>query len=86
MHVIAAKAVCLGEALQPEFQEYGRQIISNAQALANGLLKRGVKLVSGGTDNHLMLVDLSDSELTGKRIGEETGRCLYHRQQEHGSR
>lgn len=68
MHVIAAKAVCLGEALQPEFQEYGRQIISNAQALANGLLKRGVKLVSGGTDNHLMLVDLSDSELTGKEL------------------
>ena len=68
MHVIAAKAVCLGEALQPEFQEYGRQIISNAQALANGLLKRGVKLVSGGTDNNLMLVDLSDSELTGKEL------------------
>ena len=68
MHVIAAKAVCLGEALQPEFQEYGRQIISNAQALANGLLKRGVKLVSGGTDNHLMLVDLYDSELTGKEL------------------
>ena len=68
MHVIAAKAVCLGEALQPEFQEYGWQIISNAQALANGLLKRGVKLVSGGTDNHLMLVDLSDSELTGKEL------------------
>ena len=68
MHVIAAKAVCLGEALQPEFQEYGRQIISNAQALANGLLKRGVKLVSGGTDNPLMLVDLSDSELTGKEL------------------
>ena len=68
MHVIAAKAVCLGEALQPEFQGYGRQIISNAQALANGLLKRGVKLVSGGTDNHLMLVDLSDSELTGKEL------------------
>ena len=68
MHVIAAKAVCLGEALKPEFQGYGRQIISNAQALANGLLKRGVKLVSGGTDNHLMLVDLSDSELTGKEL------------------
>lgn len=68
MHVIAAKAVCLGEALEPEFQEYGRQIINNAQALANGLLKRGVRLVSGGTDNHLMLVDLSDSELTGKEL------------------
>ena len=68
MHVIAAKAVCLGEALQPEFQEYGRQIISNAQALAHGLLKRGVKLGSGGTDNHLRLGDLSDSELTGKEL------------------
>ena len=68
MHIIAAKAVCLGEALQPAFQEYGKQVISNAQALAKGLLSRGVKLVSGGTDNHLMLIDLTDSELTGKEL------------------
>lgn len=68
MHVIAGKAVCFGEALQPEFQAYAKQVVNNAQALAQGLLKRGVKLVSGGTDNHLMLVDLSDSELTGKEL------------------
>ena len=53
MHVIAGKAVCLGEALKPEFKEYGKKVVENAQALANGLTKRGVKLVSGGTDNHL---------------------------------
>ena len=68
MHVIAGKAVCLGEALQPEFKDYARQIVANAKALADGLLKRGVKLVSGGTDNHLMLVDLSDSKVTGKEL------------------
>ncbi len=68
MHIIAGKAVCLGEALQPEFQAYGQQVVKNAQALAQGLLGRGVKLVSGGTDNHLMLIDLSDSELTGKEL------------------
>ena len=68
MHVIAAKAACFGEALKPEFKEYARQIVANAQALANGLLKRGIKLVSGGTDNHLMLVDLSDSKVTGKEL------------------
>ncbi len=68
MHVIAGKAVCLGEALKPEFQDYGRRIVENAAALADGLLKRGVKLVSGGTDNHLMLVDLSGLELTGKEL------------------
>jgi glycine hydroxymethyltransferase len=68
MHVIAAKAVCLGEALKPEFKEYGKRVVENAQALANGLTKRGVKLVSGGTDNHLMLIDLSGMELTGKEL------------------
>ena len=68
MHIIAAKAVCLGEALQPEFKAYGEQVVKNAQALAQGLLNRGVKLVSGGTDNHLMLVDLTDMELTGKEL------------------
>ncbi len=66
MHVIAAKAVCLGEALRPEFKEYAAQIIRNAKALADGLLKRGFNLVSGGTDNHLMLVDLQNIGMTGK--------------------
>ena len=68
LHIIAAKAVCLGEALRPSFKEYGQQVVKNAQALAKGLLDRGVKLVSGGTDNHLMLIDLTDSELTGKEL------------------
>ncbi len=66
MHVIAAKAVCFKEALQPEFQEYGRRIVENAQALCEGLKKRGIKIVSGGTDNHLMLVDLTNLDITGK--------------------
>ena len=68
MHVIAAKAVCLKEALDPAFKEYGKNIIDNAQALAKGLIKRGIKIVSGGTDNHLMLVDLADKGLTGKEV------------------
>ncbi len=68
MHVIAAKAVCLGEALKPEFKTYGENIVKNAQALADGLLKRGNKLVSGGTDNHVMLLDLTESEVTGKEL------------------
>lgn len=68
MHIIAGKAVCFGEALKPEFKEYSHNIVANAAALADGLLKRGVKLVSGGTDNHLMLVDLSGQELTGKEL------------------
>ncbi len=67
-HVIAAKAVCFKEALTPEFKEYQAQIIKNAQALAKGLMDRGVKIVSGGTDNHLMLVDLSGEEVTGKEL------------------
>lgn len=66
MHVIAGKAVCLGEAMKPEFKTYAQNIVTNAKALADGLLKRDVKLVSGGTDNHLMLVDLSEMDLTGK--------------------
>lgn len=66
MHVIAAKAVCLKEALQPEFKTYAQNIIDNAQALANGLMKRGFNIVSGGTDNHLMLVDLRSKSVTGK--------------------
>ena len=68
MHVIAAKAVCFKEALDPSFKEYAQGIIDNAQALCKGLLSRGVDIVSGGTDNHLMLVDLSKKGLTGKAI------------------
>ena len=68
MHVIAGKAVCLGEALKPEFKAYGKQIVANANALAQGLLKRGFNLVSGGTDNHLMLVDLQPFNITGKEL------------------
>ncbi len=68
MHVIAAKAVCFKEALAPSFKEYQQQIVDNAQALCKGLMARGVDIVSGGTDNHLMLVDLSRKGLTGKAI------------------
>ena len=68
MHTIAAKAVCFGEALKPEFKEYQRRIVENAKALADGLLKRGFNLVSGGTDNHLMLVDLRPFNITGKEL------------------
>ncbi len=68
MHVIAAKAVCFKEALDPSFKEYGKNIIDNAQALCKGLQDRGIKIVSGGTDNHLMLVDLADKGLTGKEV------------------
>lgn len=68
MHIIAAKAVCFGEALKPEFKEYQKKIISNCKALADGLTKRGVNLVSGGTDNHLMLVDLRSLGVTGKEL------------------
>ena len=68
MHVIAAKAVCFKEALEPEFKEYQQQIVKNAQALCKGLQDRGISIVSGGTDNHLMLVDLTPFELTGKAV------------------
>ena len=68
MHTIAAKAVCFGEAMSDEFKAYQKRIVDNAKALADGLIKRGMKLVSGGTDNHLMLVDLSDMEVTGKEL------------------
>lgn len=68
MHIIAAKAVCFGEALAPEFKEYQKNIVSNCSALANGLLSRGVQLVSGGTDNHLILVDLRSLGVTGKEL------------------
>ena len=68
MHVIAAKAVCFGEALTPAFQSYQDQICKNTKALAAGLLNRGLKLVSGGTDNHLMLMDLRETGITGKEL------------------
>jgi len=68
MHTIAAKAVCFGEALKPEFKAYQHQIVLNAKALADGLVRRGLRLVSGGTDNHLMLVDLTSTGRTGKEV------------------
>ena len=68
MHVIAAKAVCFKEALSPEFAQYGKQIVLNSKALCKGLMDRGISIVSGGTDNHLMLVDLSRLELSGKDV------------------
>ena len=68
MHTIAAKAVCFGEALKPEFKVYQQTILDNAKALASGLISRGVDLVSGGTDNHLMLVDLRSLGVTGKEL------------------
>lgn len=71
MHVIAAKAVALGDAMTPEFRDYQRRIVANAKALAEALMRRGFRLVSGGTDNHLMLLDLRDTELSGK-VAQET--------------
>ena len=68
MHVIAAKAVCFKEALQPEYKEYQKNIVKNAKALCNGLLKRGIQIVSGTTENHLMLVDLRGTGITGKEM------------------
>lgn len=67
-HVVAAKAVCFGEALKPEFNEYQRQIVKNAKALENALREKGVRMVSGGTDNHLLLLDLCDTPVTGKEL------------------
>ena len=67
-HVIAAKAVCLGEALKPEFKAYQRQVVKNAKALADALQKQGFKILTGGTDNHLMLVDLRGMEISGKEL------------------
>ena len=68
MHVIAAKAVCFKEALTPEFKEYQKQVVKNAKALCEGLKKRGMKIVSGDTDNHLMLVDLTGKDVSGKEL------------------
>ena len=67
-HVIAAKAVCFKEALDPSFKVYQQNILHNAQALCKGLQKRGIEIVSGGTDNHLMLIDLTKQDLTGKEV------------------
>src|SRR5215813_795501 len=75
MHVIAAKAVALLEALQPEFVGYQKQVLANARAMAGGLMKRGYKIVSGGTDNHLFLVDLIDKNITGKDADAALGRA-----------
>ena len=70
MHSIAAKAVMFKEDLSPEYKEYARRVVENAQALCRGLMDRGIRIVSGGTDNHLMLIDLRDSDLTGKELEE----------------
>jgi len=75
MHVIAAKAVAFAEAATPAFREYQRQIVANAKALADGLVRRGFRLSSGGTDNHLMLIDLRDTEITGKAAEEALDRA-----------
>ncbi len=75
MHVIAAKAVCFHEALQPQFREYQRQVVLNAKALAAGIAKHGYRIVSGGTDNHLMLVDLRPKEINGKEAQEVLDRA-----------
>jgi len=75
MHVIAAKAVCFHEALQPQFRDYQRQVVVNAKALAAGLGKHGYRIVSGGTDNHLMLVDLRPKDLNGKEAQEVLDRA-----------
>ena len=68
MHIIAAKAICFGEALKPEFKEYGKKVISNCKALENALIAQGVNIVSGGSDNHLLLLDLRSLGITGKEL------------------
>jgi glycine hydroxymethyltransferase len=73
-HIIAAKAVCFGEALDPSFKTYQQKVVSNARALASHLVGKGVRLVSGGTDNHLMLLDLSATDITGKQLEEALGK------------
>ena len=75
MHTIAAKAVCFGEALKPEFKAYGEQIVKNCKALADGLIKRGHTLISGGTDNHVMLLDLRNEGVTGKELEAMLDEC-----------
>lgn len=75
MHIIAAKAVCFGEALSDEFKAYQKQILNNSKALADALVKRGYKLVSGGTDNHLLLLDLTGTGVTGKELQNRLDEC-----------
>ena len=75
MHVIAGKAACFGEALQPEFKAYARQVVANAKTLAEVLLSGGVRLMSEGTDNHLILADVTPLGLSGRQAEEALGRC-----------
>lgn len=75
MHTIAAKAVCFGEAMKPEFKQYAQQIVSNCKALARGLVERGNRLVSGGTDNHVLLMDLRGTGVTGKELEARLDEC-----------
>ena len=75
-HIIAAKAICFGEALKPEFKAYGEQVVKNAAVLEDGLMKEGFRLVSGGTDNHLMLVDVRNFNITGKEIERRLDECF----------
>jgi glycine hydroxymethyltransferase len=83
MHVIAGKAVCFGEALLPEFKDYAQAIIANAKALAEVLLSGGLRLVSGGTDNHLMLVDVTPLSIGGKLATQAAGALRHHGEHEH---
>ena len=76
MHVIAGKAVCFGEALKPEFKEYQKQLVKNAAVLAKALVDKGFRIVSGGTDNHLMLVDLRPKQATGKDVATALDKAL----------
>ena len=85
MHVIAAKAVAFGEALQPEFKEYAKQIKANAKALAETLIAEGVEIVSGGTDNHLVLVNAKSLGLTGKVAEHVLDEVGYHNKQKYDS-
>ena len=75
-HIIAAKAICFGEALKPEFKAYGEQVVKNAAVLAEGLKAEGFRLVSNGTDNHLMLVDVRNFNITGKEIEHRLDECF----------
>ena len=75
-HIIAAQAICFGEALKPEFKAYGEQVVKNAAVLAEGLKAEGFRLVSGGTDNHLMLVDVRNFNITGKEIERRLDECF----------
>ena len=84
-HVIAGKAVAFGEALQPSYKTYCQQVIKNAQAMAGAFVERGYDLISGGTDNHLMLIDLSNKGVTGKLAEQALGKAHITVEQEHGS-